>query len=331
MQNNKIKNEKINFKKTAKKVLDIQLNGLSYLKKYFNDDFDKACNNIFSCKGKIVVMGMGKSGHIGNKIAATLASTGTPAFFVHPGEASHGDLGMITSQDIVLAISNSGESKEILTIIPILKRQLINLICMTKNPSSSMGKAANIHLCIKVPYESCPLGLTPTTSTTAMLIMGDAIAVSLLKARGFTKKDFALSHPGGILGKKLSLHVSDLINTNTDRKMPVIKKNATIKEALIEIVQKKLGIVVICDKKMKIEGIFTYKDMIHVLNTNIDLNRTKIKKIMNMKIIKIKPDMLAIDALKIMKTYKTNFLLVEKKNTLIGIINICDFFKLGIL
>jgi len=186
------------FQRVGKQVLQTEREGLAQLDQYINEDFTKSCEAILSCLGKVVVMGMGKSGHIGRKIAATLASTGTPAFFVHPGEASHGDLGMVSSHDIVLAISNSGESHEIQALIPVLKRQKVKLICMTNNPDSSMGKAADIHLCVKVPQEACPLGLAPTTSTTATLVMGDALAVALLQARGFTAEDFALSHPGSL-------------------------------------------------------------------------------------------------------------------------------------
>ena len=193
------------FQQAGKKVLQIEQEGLAELAQYINDDFSLACEKIFHCQGRVIVMGMGKSGHIGHKIAATFASTGTPSFFVHPGEASHGDLGMVTEKDIVLAISNSGEASEILALIPVLKRKQILLICMTRSPQSTMGKAADIHLCIKVPKEACPLGLAPTTSTTATLVMGDALAIALLRARGFTAEDFALSHPGGALGRKLLL------------------------------------------------------------------------------------------------------------------------------
>lgn len=212
------------FQQAGKEVLQIEREGLAQLDSYINADFTRACETIAACGGKVVVMGMGKSGHIGCKIAATFASTGTPSFFVHPAEASHGDLGMVTPQDIVLAISNSGESSEILALIPVLKRQQITLICMTNNPESSMGKAADIHLCIKVPQEACPLGLAPTTSTTATLVMGDALAVALLKARGFTPEDFALSHPGGALGRKLLLRVSDIMHSGDE--MPHVSADA---------------------------------------------------------------------------------------------------------
>lgn len=203
---------KINFKIIAKKVLKTECNGILSIEKYINKNFNQACELIFKCIGKLVIIGIGKSGHIGRKIASTLASTGTESFFIHATEANHGDLGMINKKDIVLAISNSGESKEILTLIPILKEKKIRLICMTRNSNSSMGKLADIHICIKIPKEACPFDLVPTTSTTAMLVMGDAIAISLLNARGFTKKDFILSHPGGILGKNPSKNLKLIRN-----------------------------------------------------------------------------------------------------------------------
>ncbi|AMA65007.1 Arabinose 5-phosphate isomerase KdsD [Candidatus Arsenophonus lipoptenae] len=319
----------INFQKTAKKVLEIERNGLANLEQYINNDFNKACTLIFKCTGKVVIMGMGKSGHIGRKIASTLASTGTPAFFVHPGEASHGDLGMISNKDIVLAISNSGESNEILTLIPILKKQHTGLICMTKNHLSSMGKVADIHLCIQVPKEACPLGIVPTTSTTVMLVMGDAIAVSLLEARGFTVKDFALSHPGGILGRKLLLKVSDLMHTGNN--IPNVRKQATLQQALIEITRKKLGMVVICDTKMQIEGIFTDGDLRRVFSMKIDLNSAKIADLMTHGGIRVNPNMLAIDALNLIQQYHISSLLVAKKDILIGVIHLHDLLHAGII
>ncbi|MGP1958355.1 MAG: arabinose-5-phosphate isomerase KdsD [Arsenophonus sp.] len=319
----------IDFKKIAKKVLEIEVNGLINLEKYINDDFKQACELILKCVGKVVVMGMGKSGHIGHKIAATLASTGTPAFFVHPGEASHGDLGMISDKDIVLAISNSGESCEILALTPLLKRKDISLIYMTKNPVSSMGKAADIHLCIKVPQEACPLGLAPTTSTTAMLVMGDAIAVALLKARGFTAEDFALSHPGGTLGRKLLLRVSDLMHTG--EKIPNVIKQATLQQALVEITRKKLGMVVIYNEEMQIAGIFTDGDLRRVFSMKIDLNNAKIADLMTAGGIRVKPDMLAIDALNLMKEHHISSLLVTKVDRLIGVIHLHDLLHAGII
>lgn len=231
------------YRSVAKQVLETEVAGLTQLDQYFNDDFCKACDLILNNKGKVVVMGMGKSGHIGNKIAATLASTGTSAFFVHPGEAAHGDLGMIEPGDIVIAISNSGESGEILSLFPVLKRLNIKIISMTGKPASNMATLSDIHLQISVPEEACPLGLAPTTSTTATLVMGDALAVALLQARGFTAQDFALSHPGGALGRQLLLKLDDIMHTGDA--LPVVAPDALVRDALLEISQKGLGMTAI--------------------------------------------------------------------------------------
>ncbi|EBV2051036.1 arabinose-5-phosphate isomerase KdsD, partial [Salmonella enterica subsp. enterica serovar Java] len=247
------------FQQAGKEVLEIEREGLAELDQYIDQNFTLACEKMFNCTGKVVVMGMGKSGHIGRKMAATFASTGTSSFFVHPGEAAHGDLGMVTPQDVVIAISNSGESSEIAALIPVLKRLHVPLICITGRPESSMARAADVHLCVKVPKEACPLGLAPTSSTTATLVMGDALAVALLKARGFTAEDFALSHPGGALGRKLLLRVSDIMHTGDE--IPHVNKHATLRDALLEITRKNLGMTVICDESMKIDGIFTDGDL----------------------------------------------------------------------
>ncbi len=320
---------KIDFQQAGKKVLHIELNGLAGLEQYINDDFSQACELMFSCEGKVIVMGMGKSGHIGRKIAATFASTGTPSFFVHPGEASHGDLGMVTSKDIVLAISNSGESNEILALIPVLKRQKVPLICMTNNLISSMGKAADVHLCIKTPQEACPLGLAPTTSTTATLVMGDALAVALLQARGFTAEDFALSHPGGTLGRKLLLLASDLMTTGDD--IPRVPRTATLREALVEITRKKLGMTVICDADMQINGIFTDGDLRRVFDMGIDLNHAKISDVMTSGGIRIKPNALAVDALNLMQSRHITSLLVTEGDKLLGVLHMHDLLQAGVV
>ncbi|MBC8948552.1 arabinose-5-phosphate isomerase [Xenorhabdus ehlersii] len=324
-----VKMPKIDFQQAGKQVLHIELEGLVGLEQYINDDFSQACELMFSCEGKVIVMGMGKSGHIGRKIAATFASTGTPSFFVHPGEASHGDLGMVTAKDIVLAISNSGESNEILALIPVLKRQKVPLICMTNNRNSNMGKAADIHLCIKVPQEACPLGLAPTTSTTATLVMGDALALALLQARGFTAEDFALSHPGGALGRKLLLLVSDLMTTGND--IPRVPRTATLREALVEITRKKLGITVICDDNMQISGIFTDGDLRRVFDMGIDLNNAKISDVMTAGGIRIKPNALAVDALNLMQSRHITSLLVTEGDKLLGVLHMHDLLQAGVV
>ncbi|CDG86415.1 arabinose-5-phosphate isomerase KdsD [Xenorhabdus bovienii] len=320
---------KIDFQQAGKKVLQVELDGLAELEQYINEDFSRACELMFSCEGKVIVMGMGKSGHIGRKIAATFASTGTPSFFVHPGEASHGDLGMVTSKDIVLTISNSGESNEILALIPVLKRQKVPLICMTNNPNSSMGKAADIHLCIKTPQEACPLGLAPTTSTTATLVMGDALAVALLQARGFTAEDFALSHPGGTLGRKLLLLTSDLMTTGDD--IPRVPYTATLREALVEITRKKLGMTVICDDDMQIKGIFTDGDLRRVFDMGTDLNHANISDVMTAGGVRIKPHTLAVDALNLMQSRHITSLLVTDGEKLLGVLHMHDLLQAGVV
>ncbi|WP_025122675.1 MULTISPECIES: arabinose-5-phosphate isomerase KdsD [unclassified Serratia (in: enterobacteria)] len=317
------------YQQAGKEVLQIERDGLAQLDQYINADFVRACEAIKECCGKVVVMGMGKSGHIGCKIAATLASTGTPAFFVHPAEASHGDLGMVSKQDIVLAISNSGESNEILALIPVLKRQQIPLICMTNNPESSMGKAAEVHLCIKVPQEACPLGLAPTTSTTATLVMGDALAVALLKARGFTPEDFALSHPGGALGRRLLLRVSDIMHSGDE--IPHVSADATLRDALLEITRKNLGMTVICDDLMKIAGIFTDGDLRRVFDMGIDLNNAKITDVMTLGGIRVRPNLLAVDALNLMQQRHITAVLVADGDQLLGVVHMHDMLRAGVV
>lgn len=317
------------FQQAGKDVLRIEREGLAQLDQYINDDFSLACEKIFHCHGKVVVMGMGKSGHIGRKMAATFASTGTPAFFVHPGEAAHGDLGMVTPQDIVIAISNSGESNEIMALIPVLKRLHVPLLCMTGRPESTMAKAADIHLCIRVPQEACPLGLAPTTSTTATLVMGDAMAVALLQARGFTKEDFALSHPGGALGRKLLLRVNDIMHTGDE--IPHVSKDATLRDALLEITRKNLGMTVICDSLMKIEGVFTDGDLRRILDMGIDLHNAKIVDVMTPGGIRVRPGTLAVDALNVMQSRHITSVMVADGDQLVGVIHMHDLLRAGVV
>ncbi|AWH88407.1 arabinose-5-phosphate isomerase KdsD [Limnobaculum parvum] len=317
------------FQQAGKKVLDIERSGLEQLYQYINQDFSRACELMFHCKGKVVVMGMGKSGHIGCKMAASFASTGTPSFFVHPAEASHGDLGMITADDIVIAISYSGESSEIMALIPVIKRLQIPLICMTGNPNSSMGKAANAHLCINVPQEACPLGLAPTTSTTATLVMGDALAVALLEAKGFTADDFALSHPGGALGRKLLLRVSDIMHTGDE--IPRVNNQASLREALVEITRKNLGLTVICNDDMLIQGIFTDGDLRRVFDQGVDISDAKIADLMTKGGIRVHPDMLAVEALNLMQSRHITAVLVAEGNRLVGVIHMHDMLRAGVV
>lgn len=317
------------FQCAGKAVLTIEREGLAQLDQYINDDFVHACKKMFACPGKVVVMGMGKSGHIGRKMAATFASTGTPAFFVHPGEASHGDLGMVTAQDIVIAISNSGESNEILALIPVLKRLNVPLISMTGRPESSMAKAADIHLCIHVPKEACPLGLAPTTSTTATLVMGDALAVALLQARGFTAEDFALSHPGGALGRKLLLRVNDIMHTGEE--IPRVSKTASLRDALLEITRKNLGMTVICDDDMNIAGIFTDGDLRRVFDMGVDLHNLNIKDVMTSGGIRVRPALLAVDALNLMQSRHITSVLVADGDQLRGVVHMHDLLRAGVV
>lgn len=317
------------FQQAGRDVLQIEREGLAQLDQYINQDFAQTCEKIFYCSGKVVVMGMGKSGHIGRKMAATFASTGTSSFFVHPGEAAHGDLGMVGSQDVVIALSNSGESNEILALIPVLKRLKVFLICMTSRPDSSMGRAADIHLCVKVPQEACPLGLAPTSSTTAALVMGDALAVALLKARGFTAEDFALSHPGGALGRKLLLRVNDIMHTGDE--IPHVSKEATLRDALLEITRKNLGLTVICDDLMKIEGIFTDGDLRRVFDMGVDVRNLGIAEVMTPGGIRVRPGTLAVDALNLMQSRHITSVLVADGDQLLGVLHMHDLLRAGVV
>lgn len=317
------------YKSSAIKVLDTEIAGLKQLVQYFNDDFCLACDLILNNNGKVVVMGMGKSGHIGKKIAATLASTGTSAFFVHPGEASHGDLGMIEPTDIVIAISNSGESTEILSLFPVLKRLNIKLISMTGKPQSTMAKLSDIHLQITVPEEACPLGQAPTSSTTATLVMGDALAVSLLRARGFTSEDFALSHPGGALGRKLLLKLKDIMRTGEN--LPKVAETALIRDALIEISQKGLGMTAIVDQYDKVLGIFTDGDLRRLLDEQVDVYSTKIGDVMTKNPTVAVPNMLAVEGVNMMQEKRITSLLLCEDEKLVGALNMHDLLKAGVM
>ncbi|SQI43273.1 Arabinose 5-phosphate isomerase KdsD [Leminorella richardii] len=318
-----------NFQQAGKQVLDIERASLEQLYQYINTDFDRACAMMLACKGKVIVMGMGKSGHIGCKIAASFASTGTPSFFVHPAEASHGDLGMITAEDVVIAISYSGESSEIMALVPVIKRLQIPLICMTGNPNSAMGKVADVHLCIHVPQEACPLGLAPTSSTTATLVMGDALAVALLKAKGFTADDFALSHPGGALGRKLLLRVSDIMHAGDE--IPRVSVDATLRQALVEITSKNLGLTVICNDDMIIKGIFTDGDLRRIFDQNIDIREAKIADVMTKGGIRVLPSMLAVEALNLMQSRHITALIVAEGDLLKGVVHMHDMLRAGVV
>jgi arabinose-5-phosphate isomerase len=318
------------FRIRAAEVLQIEAAAVAQLKQYLNDDFNLACQLIFDSKGKTIVTGMGKSGHIGSKIAATLASTGTPAFFVHPGEASHGDLGMLSVEDVVIAISNSGETAEVLTIIPVIKRLGIKLITMTGNADSTLAKLADAHLCVKVEQEACPLGLAPTASTTATLAMGDALAVALLEARGFSADDFALSHPGGSLGRKLLLRLEDIMHSG--EQIPLVPQHATIKDALLEISKKGLGMTAIVDDHGYMAGIFTDGDLRRILDQRYDIHSSLIAEVMTRHCITANGQMLAAEALQIMQQKKINGLIITDADSRpVGAMNMHDLLRAGVL
>jgi arabinose-5-phosphate isomerase len=321
---------KTDFQKLGQEVIATELAEITALQTRIDESFVKACELLLSCKGRIVVTGMGKSGHIGGKIAATLASTGSPAFFVHPGEASHGDLGMITKNDVVIALSNSGNTAEITTIIPILKRFAVPLICMTGDKSSTLATEANINLDVGVSKEACPHDLAPTSSTTVALVMGDALAVALLQARGFTAEDFALSHPGGSLGKRLLLHVADIMHTH-DR-IPKVQETATVSEALLEMSKKGLGMTAIIDNQDKVLGVYTDGDLRRSLDKNIDVHSAVIRDVMTKNCLTTKADALAASIIKMMDDHGINGLLVtDENNKLIGALNMHDILRAGIM
>lgn len=312
-------------------VLETEAEAILALKPRIDTNFASACRHMLHCEGRIVVTGMGKSGHIGDKIAATLASTGTPAFFVHPGEASHGDLGMITDKDVVLALSNSGETDEILTILPIIKRLGVPLITLTGKPDSRLARAADANIDVSVEKEACPLGLAPTSSTTASLAMGDALAVALLEARGFTEEDFARSHPAGSLGRRLLLRIEDLMHTESQ--LPQVRNDATLSAALLEMSNKGLGMTCVVDDADKLLGIFTDGDLRRLLDHGeVSVNKMKIDDVMHRHCTSIDSQRLAAEALHIMEEKRINALpVVDSENKLVGALNMHDLLRAGVV
>lgn len=311
-------------------VLETEAEAVQALTRRVDDNFVAACRHMLACQGRIVVVGMGKSGHIGGKIAATFASTGSPAFFVHPGEASHGDLGMITPGDVVLAISNSGETDEILTILPLIKRLGVPLITLTGNPGSRMARAATVNIDISVAKEACPLGLAPTSSTTATLAMGDALAVSLLEARGFTAEDFARSHPGGRLGRRLLLLIDEIMHTG--EQIPSVSDDVSLSEALVEMTRKGLGMTAVVDSDARLVGVFTDGDLRRVLDRRVDIHELGIREVMTEGGRTVRQGMLAAEALQIMETHKINALLViDEGGRLVGALNMHDLLRAGVV
>ena len=311
-------------------VLDIEARAVAGLRHRLDFSFAAACELCLQTPGRIVVTGMGKSGHISSKIAATLASTGTPAFFMHPGEASHGDLGMITAQDVLLAVSYSGETTEVITILPLVKRMGARLISLTGNPQSTLAKAADVHLDVSVDEEACPLNLAPTASTTATLAMGDALAVALLKMRGFTAEDFAMSHPSGSLGKRLLLRVADVMRV--DAAIPAVGPEVFLSDGLLEMTQKGLGMTAIVDAHNLILGIFTDGDLRRALDEGVDVRTTKMSTIMHAKCKTVAADVLAVEAVRVMEENKiTSLLVADEGRRLVGALNIHDLFRAGIM
>ena len=304
------------------------INGLA--REIRQPSFLEACRLMLECRGRVVVTGMGKSGHIAGKIAATLASTGTPAFFVHPGEASHGDLGMITAADVLLALSNSGETGEIVTILPIIKRLDVPLIAMTGNPESTLSLAASANINVSVEKEACPLGLAPTASTTAALAMGDALAVALLESRGFTEEDFARSHPGGALGRRLLLLIDDLMHTGDA--IPRVSVNTSLTDALMEMTRKGLGMTVVVDDRDRVAGVYTDGDLRRSIDHKIDLHDAVVRDVMTAAPKTVQPGMLAAEALQIMDKTKINALpVVDDDNKLVGALNMHDLLRAGVV
>lgn len=314
----------------ASRVLDIESRAVHDLVSRLDDTFADACRLCLATEGRVVVTGMGKSGHIGGKIAATLASTGTPSFFMHPAEASHGDLGMITAHDLLLAVSYSGETSEVVTILPLVKRMGARLISMTGKPGSTLAKAADVHLDVSVSEEACPLNLAPTASTTATLAMGDALAVALLECRGFTAEDFALSHPSGTLGKRLLLRVSDVMHTGDE--IPAVAAGVSVSEGLLEMTRKGLGMTAIIDGDRHILGVFTDGDLRRALDREINVHKTTLQSVMHAGCVTVGPDVLAAEAVHILEDKKITALLVaDDDNRLVGALNVHDLFRAGVM
>jgi len=314
----------------GRQALRIEAQAVAALVDRLGDEFAAACCVFLECQGRVVVCGMGKSGHVGGKIAATLASTGTPSFFLHPAEASHGDLGMLTKGDVVLAISNSGETAELLTILPLIKRMGTPLVAMTGNPNSTLAREADVHLDVSVPAEACPLNLAPTASTTATLAVGDALAVALLGHRGFTEADFARSHPGGALGRRLLLRVADIMRRGAD--LPVVRPDTVLSQGLLEMSRKGLGMTAVVDGQQHVVGIFTDGDLRRALDGEIDIHHKTMADVMTPGCRSIGPQELAAEAVLMMERHAINGLLVlDQDGVLIGALNVHDLLRAGVM
>ena len=314
----------------AKRTIKMESEAVALLEQRIGNEFTEACKLIINCSGRVIVTGMGKSGHIGRKIAATFASTGTPAFFVHPGEASHGDIGMITKKDVVLALSNSGTTAEVVTLLPQIKRLGVPLICMTGDQISTLARAAEVHLDVKVNSEACPLGLAPTTSTTVTLVMGDALAIALLEARGFTAEDFAFSHPGGALGQKLLLKVRDIMHSGEN--LPRVNINQPLKEALFEMSKKGFGMTTVVKDTGKLFGVFTDGDLRRAINEDKNVKSILLSEVTKSGCKSIHQDALAAEALKIIEDLKITTLVIENSDhEPVGILHLHDILKAGVV
>lgn len=317
------------MKALARAVIAAEISALQSLPERIDDQFVGACEAILKCRGRVIVTGMGKSGHIGSKIAATLASTGTPAFFVHPGEASHGDLGMIVDGDVIIALSNSGTSEEVLAIMPVVRRLKIKLIAMTGNPESELAQLADFHIYTGVDHEACPLGLAPTSSTTATLVMGDALAIALLEVRGFTAEDFARSHPGGRLGKRLLVHVRDLMHIQGE--IPRVLPTADIRETILEMTRHGFGMTAIVDESDYLLGVFTDGDLRRSFENGRELQGRPIAELMTTSSHTILPDELAVTALNMLQEHSITALPVVQAGQIVGIIHMHDLLRAGIV
>lgn len=320
----------MDFCQSGLAVIETEAQAIFELSQKIDHNFEKACRLLLACQGRVVTTGMGKSGHIANKIAATLSSTGTPAFFLHPGEASHGDFGMLTRGDVVIALSYSGSTPEVVSLLPYLKRLEIPVISLCGNENAVLAKASTVHLNLHVKQEACPLGLAPTTSTTVSLVMGDALAIALLTARGFKAEDFALSHPGGSLGRRLLLHIDELCHCGDS--LPVVNENTTVSEALMEVTEKKLGMTCVIDAKGFLSGIFTDGDIRRFLQKNLDIHTTPLKTVMSRECKTIQKGLLAAEALAMMQKFSISSLVVtDDSRRPVGILHLQDLLRAGVL
>ncbi len=314
----------------GRRVLATEAEAVAALEHRLGEPFAQACRLILGCEGRVVVTGMGKSGHVGNKIAATLASTGSPSFFLHPAEAKHGDIGMITGKDVVLALSNSGETEELLTILPVIKRIDVPLIALTGKPASTLARYATVTLDVSVPAEACPLNLAPTTSTTATLAMGDALAVAVLEARGFTELDFARSHPGGSLGRRLLLHVDEVMRTGDD--LPAVGPETPLSAGLLEMSRKGLGMTTVVDDSRRVLGVFTDGDLRRALDKQLDVHATRMHDVMTANPKMARPRMLAAEAVHLMEAHRITALpVVDEQGALVGALNVHDLLRAGVM